>query len=299
MDRQTGHQRYIAWSMWGVAAGVAALLTLYGLYLGIRVFFFDQFVIPTCSMMPTLLPGDRILVDKTVMGARLYTDFHFSREGQTLKSRRMRGTGCVQRNDIVVFNYPQHGWKINFVINHVFVKRCVAVPGDSLAIVNGFYCNDHCPDGKVGYLPEQQRLARMRDVDIDSLVFHIYPYDDHLSFTVKQMPAVYVPRQGDVLRLSAREGAVYRMLLEWETGKRIEPDWEHNRVLADGKPLLSHVFQHNYYFMAGDNVPDSNDSRYWGLLPEEYIIGIATRISYSVDKYSGQWRRGRLMKKVR
>lgn len=281
-----------------VMAGVAIPVALYGLHLGVRCLFFDQFVVPTLSMYPTLLPGDRIIVDKTLMGARLYTDLHFSKEGQPLKAWRMRGTRGVRRNDIVVFNYPQHGWRISFVINHVYAKRCVALPGDSLAIVEGYYKNSNCADGAVGYLPAQRMLASMPDGAIDSTAFHIYPFDAHLPYTLKNMPPLYVPRKGDVLTLDAHHAAVYRMLLEWETGCAIEPDWEHDRTLADGRPLRTHTFAHNYYFMAGDNVPDSNDSRYWSLVPEEYIVGIVTHISYSRDRATGEWRQERFMKRV-
>ena len=57
-------------------------------------------------------------------------------------------------------------------------------------------------------------------------------------------------------------------------------DWDTIRgiVTVGKKPLTSHTWQHNYYFMAGDNVSNSYDSRYWGLVPEEYIIGIVKLI---------------------
>ena len=49
-------------------------------------------------------------------------------------------------------------------------------------------------------------------------------------------------------------------------------------VWADSTELTSHRFMHNYYFMAGDNVLDSSDSRYWGLVPEEYIVGVVNYV---------------------
>ena len=55
---------------------------------------------------------------------------------------------------------------------------------------------------------------------------------------------------------------------------------------------------HNYYFMAGDNVGASNDSRYWGLVPEEYIVGVVKYISYSVDPETGKHRKGRTLKRI-
>ena len=121
-----------------IAMGGGALL--YTGWLLMRVFLVDQFIIPTESMEPTLLPGDRVIVNKTIMGSRIYSDFHFNKDGVELKSWRTLGLRRLQHNDIVVFNFPKHDDKVNFVINHVYAKRCVALPGDSISIVNGHYC---------------------------------------------------------------------------------------------------------------------------------------------------------------
>ena len=68
------------------------------------------------------------------------------------------------------------------------------------------------------------------------------------------------------------------MLLEWELNKNITWDWEKNTAFADGKPLKRHRFCHDYYFMAGDNAKNSSDSRYWGLVPEEYVVGVVDKV---------------------
>lgn len=96
---------------------------LYPAYLGIRIFIADYFTIPTCSMQPTLKPGDKIIVNKLLFGARIYTDFHFSKEGSELKAFRTNGIRGIQRNDIIVFNKAYHKNKeIKFIINQVYCK---------------------------------------------------------------------------------------------------------------------------------------------------------------------------------
>lgn len=105
----------------------------------LRIFLFDQFITPTESMMPTLLPGDRIIVDKRIMGARIYDRFEFNQEGIELYSHRTRGERKVLPNDIVVFNFPIHNGKINFVINNVYAKRCIGTPGDTVSIIDGVF----------------------------------------------------------------------------------------------------------------------------------------------------------------
>ena len=89
---------------------------------------------------------------------------------------------------------------------------------------------------------------------------------------------MYIPRKDDISKIRALDAAVYKVMLEWETGKEITWDWEKNEAYADGKQITRHKWQHNYYFMAGDNVMNSCDSRYWGVVPEEYIVGVVQKV---------------------
>ena len=259
---------------------VVALLTpaaLYGAWLLIRVFVMDTFIIPSTSMLPVLKPGDRVVVDKTIMGARLYTDFDFNPEGGTLRCWRTRGVRSVRVNDIVVFNYPRHKKRISFVINHVYCKRCIALPGDSISIVQGYYVNNNHA-GVLGHKESQDNLATMADsVAVGSKTYRL-SYYKHLSWTVLDFGPLYVPREGDMVSITPREACMYKPILEWETGRKVSYNMKTGKVWADSTELTSHRFMHNYYFMAGDNVLDSSDSRYWGLVPEEYIVGIVTYI---------------------
>ena len=261
-----------------------------------RIFLADQFITPTESMMPTLLPGDRIIVDKTIMGARIYSDFNFDRNGMELKSWRTRGRRDVRPNDIVVFNFPHHDGKINFVINNVYAKRCIGTPGDSVSVIDGFFRNSNHP-GQLGLQRAQEDFRNMPDSVFPPDVFATLPWDGHLPWTIKDFGPLYLPRKGDYIRLTAKEGCLYRMILEWETEKTITFDWEKGITLADGMVLESYEFKHGYYFFCGDNVSNSRDSRYWGLVPEEYIVGVVSRISYSVDKRTGKYRKNRILKK--
>ena len=270
-------------SLWAIGLTIF----LYGAWLLCRAFLFDQFVIPTDSMRPTLIPGDRVIVDKTIMGARVYSGFNFNPEGDELKCWRTRGTRRIKHNDIVVFNYPHHNWHISFVINNVFCKRCIALPGDTIWSENGYYKNNNF-EGVLGVEEEQRKLSYIEESSLPGELACAFPYNGHLKQTIKNLLPVYVPRKGDVVAVTPYMAAYYRMYLEWETGKSLSWDWDKNIVYADGEPIKRHTFQHNYYFMAGDNVMDSNDSRNWGLVPEEYIVGVVTHISYSRDKLKNE-----------
>ena len=243
---------------------------LYVIWLLARMLFFDYFTIPTESMCPTLKPGDKVFVNKLRMGARIYTDLNFNTEGQERKSVRIKGYSGVRHNDILVFNLANHWGKINFIINNVFCKRCIGLPGDSVSAKNGHYVNNNF-DGALCMEEAQDQLEHTPD----SLIkegYWIPPYCN--GWNIKNFGPMYIPRKGDFINVNALEAAVYKAMLEWELGKEITCDWEANEAYADGKRITHHRWQHNYYFMAGDNAIDSNDSRYWGPVPEEYIVGI-------------------------
>ena len=250
--------------------GALAIPLLYLLWLLLRVCVFDYFTIPSESMMPTLRPGDKVVVNKLLLvGGRIYKDLNFDKEGQELQSWRLKGLRGVQHNDICVFNYPKHKNRISFVINHCFCKRCVALPGDTLSIVGGYYRNNNFR-GSLGLNEEQGKLAAMPDSTIPKHKL----IDKFFGWNLKEFGPMYIPRAGDEIELNPHDAILYRHILEWETQKKIDWNMKRGEVYADGKRITSHTFQHNYYFMAGDNVCSSNDSRYWGLVPEEYIIGI-------------------------
>ncbi len=264
-------------------ATMAASTLLMAVYYGMRALVVDQFIIPTWSMSPTLEPGDRVVVNKLIMGARLYTDFDFKQGGQELKSVRMKGLRGLRHNDIAVFNYPQVGGRVAFKINYVYCKRCMALPGDTLSIVDGYYKINNYRD-TLGVRSLQARLSEVDETGYSTEALAVYPFDEHVGWTFKRMGPLYIPRRGDIMPLTPKEGIVYKSLLEHETGKQITVDWEQNTVMMDGKVVTKHEWQNNYYFMAGDNVFDSMDSRYWGLVPEDYIVGVVQMISYSKDR---------------
>ena len=252
---------------------------IYGLWLLMRACVFDYFTIPTSSMYPTLKPGNKVVVNKLLMGARIYTNFDFDTKGQELESFRMKGLRTVQHNDIVVFNIPIHDDKISFIINNNMCKRVVAIPGDSLSIIDSYYRNNNYKD-TLGLGSMQKKLIQTSDSMISrwGITLDAHPFDKNIGWKIKQFGPMYIPRKDDIINLTPDEAVIYRRILEWELGKKITWDRQKNVVYANGKTIKRHIFKHNYYFCAGDNVLDSDDSRYWGLVPEEYIIGIVAKI---------------------
>lgn len=263
----------------------------------VRIFICDQFVVPSDSMEPTMIAGDRILVNKMVFGARIYKDFDFS-DKASLSSFRMPGTRGVHVNDVVVFNAP-YGYskkRITFQINYVYSKRCIGTPGDSISIKNGFFVNNRFP-GIIGNEEQQQRLSETPDSLIYPKVLRAMPFNDQLfGWTIKNFGPLYIPQAGEKIKIDLCSYKLYRRVIEYETGLSMKQ--KETCVFLNGVPLDEYTFKKNYYFFCGDNVSNSKDSRYLGFVPEEFIIGVAQRISYSKNPQSGKKRLNRIWRKI-
>jgi len=257
--------------------GTMLCIVIYMLYLLCRVFIADYFTVPTYSMKPTLMPGNKIIVNKLLFGARIYTDFNFPKEGGELKSFRTNGLRDIKRNDILVFNKANHNRTIKFIINNVYCKRCVALPGDTITISNGKLINNNY-DAPLGIKQETEKLINTPDSMVDEKCLRAMPKDEHFYWTIRNFGPYYTPRKGDIITIDAANATIYKVILEWELGRKLHIDWNRNKVMAGNKVVTRHKFTHNYYFVMGDNVLNSDDSRYKGPVPEEYIIGIVDKI---------------------
>lgn len=134
-----------------------------GIIIAMRVYVVDQFAIPTDSMRPTLIPGDYVIVNKLIAGARIYDRLDF-KDGDPLECHRMKGLRKVEHNDIVIFNFPinRSKYRIEFKINYVYGKRCIGLPGDTVEIRNGYFKNNNY-NGIFGVEEEQRRLSETPD----------------------------------------------------------------------------------------------------------------------------------------
>ena len=106
-------------------------LVLCLLHYGRRIFIAERFKIPSESMRPTLVPGDKVWVNKLLYGARIYTSFDFE-DHSPLKCFRIPGIRKIEPGDVICFNYPLGYGKwteIEFKINYVYCKRVVGTPG--------------------------------------------------------------------------------------------------------------------------------------------------------------------------
>lgn len=263
----------------------------------LRIFVFGSYKIPTDSMEPAILPGDYVLVNKLAYGARLF-DLFDAVEGKKVNIKRAPGYTHIKNNDVVVFNipYPNSGDKIEMNMVKYFIKRCIGIPGDSLQIINGFYVINSDTSQNYGSIMDQQALRNKTKELLPDGVHDTFPWDSTLNWNIKIFGPLYIPKKGDNLTLNRTNILLYEKIIEWEKGYQLTVV---NNTLCDNQtPLHTYTFLHNYYFMGGDKVENSQDSRYWGLLPEEYIVGKAWIIWKSVDPYTEKYRWDRFLKVI-
>ncbi len=266
------------------------------MWLLLQVTTFASFKIPSDSMTPTLLPGDNILVNKWLMGGRVF-DIWEAVEGKDTEIYRLPGVKKIARNDVVVFNfpYPERDDSITLDMKVYYVKRCIALPGDTLEIRNGHY-RIRGYDGEVGHLPAQRRIAALINPKLQGVVMGAYPWDGHLNWTIQEFGPLHLPASGQTVQMDSTAAKLYRPLLVWEQKKTVTR--KGNDVYLGDSLIREYTFKENYYFMGGDNMENSRDSRYWGLLPESFIVGTATRIWKSVNKHTDEVRWNRVFKEI-
>lgn len=261
----------------------------------VQIFVIASFKIPSDSMEPELITGDNILVWKPTIGARIFNVFASMRNEQT-DIYRIPGIRKIKRNDILVFNFPHpNSWdKIEMHILKYYIKRCIGLPGDTLFVENGIYRVNGL-QGILGNLDSQKTIALMSD--FNESIYETFPSDSTIGWNIKDFGPFYIPRAGDSIPLNRTNILLYQKIIEWEQLYKLE--YRDSLVHLHNKPIEGYRFRKNYYFMAGDNGMNSQDSRYWGLLPEEYIVGKAWIIWKSIDPYTDKFRWDRFLKIIR
>ncbi len=255
---------------------LASILAVAAIHYGHRVLISDSFVVKGESMEPEFHTGERVRVNKLKMGARIYTDYDFSKP--SLSSFRLPGFSKLKAGDIVIVNYPYARSEdtITFRINYVYMKRCYGAPGDTVRIVNGWYVNPS-DGGLIGNPAYQQVLSETPDsvLAADGVALKSLKVNDRLRWTIRDFGPMYVPGKGDTIRIDCDNYRLWRRLILFETG--VSPTECGGQVFFSGEPMETYTFRSDWYFLGGDNVLNSEDSRYIGLFPESYVIGIVRR----------------------
>jgi signal peptidase I len=227
----------------------------------VRAFIFEPFRIPSDSMMPTLLDGDFIVVNKFAYGLRW-----------PVVNEKFLDTGEPQRGDVVVFRYPP-----NPSIN--YIKRLVGLPGDRIEVRG-----DHLVvNGQL--IPQEEKGSYT-----DGCYFNFHLSTETLGEHTHQVLSCPSPtgwRHARDLLASADpqfRPACDRKKIRDSYGGGYLCEGSQSTGLPDSSDyVVQDVVPAGHYLMIGDNRDNSEDGRKWGYVPDQNLVGKATRIWFNFD----------------
>ena len=118
-------------------------------------------------------------------------------------------------------------------------------------------------------------------------IFRSFPYGSPLYNNNRDnFGPITVPKKGMKITLDAKNLAMYKSVITtFDLNDNAE--YKDGKIFIDGKPITEYTFKQDYYFMMGDNRYESDDSRYWGFVPADHIVGKAVFIWISIDRNAG------------
>jgi signal peptidase I len=335
----------------------------------VRWGFFAPYTIPTPSMEGTQLVGDFLFVSKIAYGPRTPrtllrvpltdnkiwgTEIPAYLSWIQLPTFRIPGYTSVQRNDVVVFNYPAEDAPIDMKTH--YIKRCVGVAGDKIAVKDGIlYVNDkkayippqlqhaykcvfkesinernykdaginlsdiepddhtingesfkliHATEGEIKKLKEMELFVKIersiRDKNVPDFGDKTRTFGG-MDWTCDNFGDLTIPKKGMTIEMTPANIKLYGSTIkrfDWNNKVEIQE----NTLLIDGKKVAKYTFKQDYFFMMGDNRHNSLDSRYWGFVPEDHVVGRASLTWLSLDPnkslFGGKIRWGRMFRGI-
>lgn len=300
-----------------------------------RAFIADIFYIPSISMEDTLYERDIILVNKLTYGPILPNIFDkFFKNTVSKKQIRLTGLTNVKQGDVLVskdleknkflvkrcVGLPGDTFEISN--RQIYTNNSLYKDGKTIKDLYSFQVKDkdsfyskinslnikikRFQNNRFGGLLSAQTIEDLnnyiyschKDLGFYETKRKLFPRLLHRSFiygwTLDNYGSILIPKKGTTIELDDYNFMIYLNILKKYEGVKIKRNKK--GVFLDGKLALNYTFKKNYYFLMGDNRKRSIDSRFWGFIPEERIIGKVSCVLFSHKNNKFQW--GRLFKSV-
>lgn len=237
----------------------------------IKSFLIEASQIPSSSMENTLLIGDYIIVNK--IAYNLSTPATIPLTNITIPRLKLFNISEPKRNDVIVFQFPGYPWELSSAENKYFIKRVIGLPGDTVQIIKGkVFINNR--------LIEQPINALLGEPTTQSELPDNRIFPKGKNWNKDNYGPIIVPYRGFKVNLSYKNISDWEIFIDREFNSTAVSD-EGTFISINGVPKKSYTFKKNYYFVLGDNREYSIDSRYWGFVPDNLIIGKAAFIYWS------------------
>lgn len=143
-------------------------------------------------------------------------------------------------------------------------------------------------------------IRRYENLDPSASWSQLFPFDKNFFWTEDNYGPVIVPKKNDSVRITLNNLSLYKRIIEVYENNNLEI--KEDSVYINGNKSDYYTFKMDYYFVLGDNRHNSNDSRFWGFVPEDHIIGKAMITWLSLDNNKQGFERikwNRMLKKVK
>jgi signal peptidase I len=241
-----------------------------GLFLVINSFVFASFLVPTGSMENEVITGELLFVNKFLYGATSPRNIHFT--NIRLPYFKLPAIREVQRGDVIVFVFPGNRDEVQPEDFVFYLKRCIGLPGDTIQVKDRVvYVN-----GQMLPIPRNIKYDRREMMPAEIIEEGVFPKGS--PWNQDHYGPLVVPKRGMKLFLNAQNYEPWSVIIRRE-GHTVQS--LAGQIFVDGKPTTEYTFDQDYLFGMGDHRDNSLDSRYWGLIPRENIVGTPMIVYWS------------------
>jgi signal peptidase I len=250
---------------------IKILISLLILALVLKIFVVDAFKIPTSSMKDTLLEGDFLLVNKTAYS--ISTPHQIPFLGKRLSRTELIATGNPAFNDVIAFEIPANIYDPASEEYSILIKRIIGLPGDTIELKNQeLYINSQ------KYRTPSFIKINLNETPIENVNKDLFPYNN--KWSLENYGPIVVPKKGMKVELDPQNILLWQNAINTDYGAKVI-SVEGTVINLNKQPIRDYIFEKDYYFVLGDNRKNSIDSRYFGYIPKEWIIGKAFMIYWS------------------